>query len=56
MRVRRRRWECLGADGLFVVMREKKIDYEIIFVDDNSNDGTVEIVDELFEKDKIPVR
>merc|ERR1712137_163823 len=38
------------------VMKEKKIPYEIVFVDDNSNDGTTDIVDELREKDNIPVR
>ena len=37
-------------------MKEKKIPYEIVIVDDNSNDGTTDIVDELAEKDGIPVR
>merc|ERR1712137_1333075 len=37
------------------VLTRENIDYEIIFVDDNSNDGTTDIVEELREKDNIPV-
>uniref|UniRef100_A0A7S4HR61 Dolichol-phosphate mannosyltransferase subunit 1 n=1 Tax=Vannella robusta TaxID=1487602 RepID=A0A7S4HR61_9EUKA len=38
------------------VLKRENIEYEIVFVDDNSNDGTTDIVDELREKNNIPVR
>ena len=37
-------------------MKQEGLTYEIVIVDDNSNDGTTDIAEELREKDNIPVR
>lgn len=41
---------------IILVMKQEGLTYEIVIVDDNSNDGTTDIAEELREKDNIPVR